>query len=484
MNVYKHGIYIEEQPTALANPAKLVGGVSVIFGTAPVNTVKDPKAAVNKLFLCETFQEAKEAVGYSSDYEKFTICQAMDAFFKIHKVGPIVVCNVLDPIKHNAKYDETVAVVDDQATATTQGVLLEGLTVKDGDSTLTAETDYITSFNDEGYLVLSLLKTGVTSVKLSGNKLDSTKVTAEDIIGYRDENAGTETGFELIRRLFPKLQQVPSFLLAPGWTQIEQVAHALTEKCRLINGAFQATALIDLDTEKAKKYRDVEKVKKDAGYEDSHQILLWPMARVNGKIMYYSAMFAAMSSKLDFDNGNVPNIYPSNKPLLADAAVLKDGTEVDLDNLEGNELNGAGVVTIVNFGGIKVWGNNTACYDANDVRTTIDPKDRWIACRKFFTWWGNNFVVAYLSKVDDNANRVLIQSIVDEENIRGNGIVSDGKAAGIRMEYNPEENTTESIVDGWLKFHQYLALYTPAEKIQNTLEFDLDTLMAELNGGE
>ncbi|RHO84569.1 hypothetical protein DW058_02430 [Clostridiaceae bacterium AF42-6] len=87
---YKHGIRIQENPTNVAAPVMLENGVPVIFGTAPVNLAANPKAATNQLFLCKTFAEAVQNLGYSDDYESYTLCQAMDAFFKAFGVGPVV----------------------------------------------------------------------------------------------------------------------------------------------------------------------------------------------------------------------------------------------------------------------------------------------------------------------------------------------------------------------------------------------------------
>ena len=80
MATYLHGVRIQENPTSVPTPAANESGVPVIFGTAPVNQATDPENATNQLFLCKTFAEAKAAVGYSDDYEKYTLCQAMDAF--------------------------------------------------------------------------------------------------------------------------------------------------------------------------------------------------------------------------------------------------------------------------------------------------------------------------------------------------------------------------------------------------------------------
>ena len=168
---------------------------------------------------------------------------------------------------------------------------------------------------------------------------------------------------------------------------------------------------------------------------------------------------------------------PSNKALRISAAVLADDTEVLLDQPQANELNAVGVVTALNQNGWKSWGNNTAAYPA-----TTDPKDRWIACRRFFSWWGNSFIVTYLDKVDNPANYRLIESIVDSENVRANSLVSTGKCAGLRMQYLKEENPIGDVIDGKIRFNQYLAPYTPAEDILNVLEFDPSMIEAALGG--
>lgn len=476
---YMHGVRIQENPTSVPTPVSNESGVPVIFGTAPINMAADPANATNKLFLCRTFAEAKAAVGYSDDYENYTLCQAMDAFFKAYGVGPIVLCNVLDPENHKETYEETLNVVSGQAVSTKKGILLSGLTVKSGETAMVVGTDYTAEFNNDGYVLITVIKDGVTSVTLSGNQLDPSKVVAADIIGSYDASTGAETGLELVRKVYPLFGLTSGLLLAPGWSHIPSVGLALAEKCANINGVFKCECVLDIDCSAtgATKYTDVENVKSESGYAHKHGIALWPMVKYAGKIMYYSAMYAAMTAYTDFNNDSVPNLSPSNRELKISATVLKDGTEVNLDTNQANELNAVGVVTAVNMGGFKAWGNNTSAYPA-----VTDPKDRWICCRRFFSWWGNSFITTYLEKVDNPANYRLIESIVDSENVRGNSLVSQGKCAGIKMVYNREDNPIGNVIDGKIVFRQYLAPYTPAEDILNVLEFDPSMIEAALGG--
>lgn len=471
---YLHGVRIQENPTSVPTPVKNEAGVPVIFGTAPVNLVADPAGAVNKLFLCNSFAEAKVAVGYSDDYENYTLCQAMDAFFKAFGVAPVVICNVLDPATHKSTYSETLNIVDGQAVSTKKGILLDGLKVGD----MTLGTDYTVAFNDDGYLVITVLKSSAEStVAVSGNVIDASKVTESSIVGSYDSGTGVETGIELIRKVYPTFGLTPSLLLAPGWSYKPTVGLALAEKCTDINGMFKCECVVDIDASRAAKYTDVEQIKQESGFSSPHTICVWPKVKYAGKEMYYSAIYAAMACYTDYNNDNVPNLSPSNRAIRISATVVEDGTEVNLDINQANELNAVGVVTALNLNGFKAWGNNTAAYP-----DTTDPKDRWIACRRFFSWWGNSFITTYLTKVDDPANYRLIESIVDSENVRGNSLVSQGKCAGIKMVYSKEDNPIANVLDGKIVFKQYLAPYTPAEDILNVLEFDPSMIEAALGG--
>lgn len=474
---YRHGIRIQENPTSVPTPVKNEAGVPVVFGTAPVNLVADPENAVNRLFLCNTFAEAREAVGYSDDYDKYTLCQAMDAFFKVFGVGPVIFCNVLDPAIHKAVYEETLDVIDGQAVTGETGILRNGLSVKQEDTILEDGKDYTIFFNDEGYAVVTVLAEGISSITLSGSRIDPTKVTPGNIVGSYDSATGEETGTELVRKVYPTFSLTPSLLLAPGWSQDPKVGLALAEKCTDVNGMFKCECVLDIDTTKAKKYTEAGDVKIESGYAGEHTICVWPMVKYAGKTMAYSAIYAAMACYTDYNNDNVPNLSPSNRAIRVSAAVLKDGTEIALDINQANELNGVGIVTALNMNGFKAWGNNTAAYP-----DTKDPKDRWIACRRFFSWWGNSFITTYMEKVDNPANYRLIESIVDSENVRGNSLVSMGKCAGIRMVYSKEDNPTGNVIDGRIVFKQYLAPYTPAEDILNVLEFDPSMVEAALGG--
>lgn len=483
---YNHGVRVQEQATSLVAPITGTAGLQVIIGTAPVNLATDPYKATNVPMIAYSFSEAVEQLGYSDDFKNYTLCQSMDACFRVFNVAPIILINVLDPAKHKkANEDATVKVESMQAIVEVAGILADTVEVSSGETTLEAGTDYIATFDEDGYLVISLTTGGkgaaATELIVKSSSIDPTKVEENDIIGGYNASTGAESGMEIIRQIYPKFGMTPGLLLAPGWSHKPNVGVVLAAKCEEINGVFTCECILDIDctADGATKYTDCNEWKNGNGYTNKHSVVLWPQVKVGTKQYAYSAIFGALTAYTDASNDDVPNLSPSNKLIGLTGSCLEDGSEVNLDQTQANLLNGQGIITAINMNGWRSWGNNTACYPAN-----TDPKDRWFCCRRFFSWWGNSFILTYFQNVDDPANYRLVESIVDSENIRGNSYVSQGKCAGARIEFSEDENPVTDILNGKIQFHQYLAPYTPAEDILNVLEFDPDMLSAALNGGE
>ena len=218
---YKHGVYNTEQATSLTVPIQGNAGLQVIFGTAPIHLAKDPAAAVNTPKLVYSYKEAVEAVGYSDDFENFTLCQSMDACFRVFNVAPIILVNVLDPNKasHTTENaEEDCAVSDGSVAYGKQFVLLDTIVVKNADATLVAGSDYEAAHEDNGSVAITLLSTAAkeaSSLTVSSTSLKPSGVTAADIVGGVDASTGKETGLELIRQIYPTLGMVPGLAL-PG----------------------------------------------------------------------------------------------------------------------------------------------------------------------------------------------------------------------------------------------------------------------------
>lgn len=481
---YQHGVRVLEQPTSVIAPITGTAGLQVVFGTAPINLADDPYAVTNVPVIANSWSEAVAQLGYSSDFSNYTLCQSMYANFKLFGVAPVIFVNVLDPNTHTKNNAATNVDIEAlEGIYKVQGVLIDTVEVKNGDTALTEGSDYVLSFNDSGEVVVTLLATGTaasaSTLSVSSTSIDPSKVKASDIIGA--STGSTDKGLEVVRQIYPKFGMTPGLLLAPGWSHNADVGVVLAAKCEEINGYFTCECFVDIDSTASgcKVYTGVKAAKEAAGLSSIHAMALWPCIQVGSQIFWASAIWGALTAYTDASNDDVPNLSPSNKLMGITGTVLADGTEVLLDQLQANAVNAAGVSTAINVNGWRSWGNNTAAYPA-----TTDPKDRWFCCRRFFSWWGNSFIQTYAQKVDDPADFRLIESIVDSENIRGNSYVSTGKCAAARIEFNEDENQVTDLINGKLTFHQHLAPYTPAEDILNILEFDPDALANALNGGE
>lgn len=480
---YKHGVYIQENPTSIIPPIVSDSGVQVVVGTAPVNLAVDPYESANKPILAYSWKEAVEKLGYSDDWGNYTLSESMDASFKRIGVAPVIYINVLDPTEHKTSGNRTLTVAEDEIVLDEIGVLLDKIEVKDstGATSYTKNLDYYVAFNKDGYPVISIVGGGAITpgdIQVDYEKIDPTLITIEDIVGGYNAMTGNSSGLELVGEVYPRLGIIPGLILAPGYSQNPEVASVIDAKSEAINGSFNCMNVLDIDSETVKQYTDVPEWKNQNAYTSRRSIALWPKVRIGSKTYWYSSIMAPLIAYTDAQNDNVPYVSPSNKRLPITATVLEDGTEVYLDQVQGNFLNGNGIVTAININGWRAWGNNTAAYPS-----TTDPKDRFIPIRRVFDWWGNTFILTYFQKVDDPANYRLIESIVDSENIRGNGLQARGQIAGAKIEFRQEDNPITNILNGRIQFIQKIAAFPPAKEIVNVLEFDPSILEDALFGG-
>lgn len=483
-SAYKHGVYVSEQETSLVAPVEGTAGLQVIFGTAPVNMLDNPAAAVNKPQLVYSYAEAVAAVGYVPDFAKYTLCESISANFTVVNTAPLILVNVLDPAKHSSTIgEESVDVEDGVAVLDKDGVLLEGLTVKNEETPLERDVDYTTSFNNDGTLNIVLLDggagSGASTLTVSGKRIDPDKVTPSDIVGGVDIETGDESGLEVVRQIYPRFSMTPGILMAPRFSKDATVTAALQAKTTEINSVFRAVCIVDIDSSKetgATKYTDVKEQKEKQAATSANCYAVWPCGKVGDTIYSGSTLAGALTAYTDAQHQDIPNWSPSNKTLSISAACLEDGTEVILDQDQADTINGYGVATFLNMNGYRLFGNNTCCYPGN-----TDPKDRWFPVRRFMSWAANTFILTYFQKVDNPMNTRLIEAIVDSENIRGNSFVARGICARYEIAYNEAENPVTDLINGKITFHQYITPYVPAEDIENVIEFDPDALSGALS---
>ena len=487
---YQHGVYTREQATSMSAATNSTAGLQVVFGTAPIYQLAD-LTGVTSPKLCSSYAEAAAALGYDTNFEAFTLNQSIKASFELFGVAPIVLVNVLDPNK--AQHVNNVSKPTEQTVTggsfvisaeqeTVPYVLRATLTVSaqtSGDP-LVAGTDYTVEYDEDGLATVTLTsatakalaKVYVTykAIKLTAGK---TAVTAAEI---------TTAISDKLREVYPRFGMTPGLLLAPGYSKDPNVAAVMQGACENINGVYSCECILDVDcgASGARTYDAVKQVKENKGLTSPHAYAYWPMAQVGNYRLSLSAIMGALTAATDAANGDVPSLSPSNKSLPGMTGLcLEDGTEVILDQAQANVVNSAGIGTVLNLNGFKAWGNNTCAYPS-----TTDPKDRWIAVRRFFTWRSNSLIQTYFERVDSPANYRMIEAIVDAENVNGNAYVAAGACAAYQCEFRSDANPTTQILDGTIKFHLTLAPYNPAECIEFTLEFDPTAIASALTGGD
>ncbi len=268
---------------------------------------------------------------------------------------------------------------------------------------------------------------------------------------------------------------VPRALLA--WAAGEMtktVEAAMVARAAAINGCFKALALADLPTDgyDIADYSECASWKSDNSYTNAALICLWPKVKQGDDIYEASIHYAGLCAQTDAAIGDdVPYNSPSNKSAQITGACLDDGTEVFLTILQANILNAAGIVTALNWGGWRLWGNNTAAYPG-----TSDPKDRWANVKRMNLWLNNTLILTYFSQVDSALNRRLIDSVVDSANIFLNGLKGAGAILGGEVVFAAADNPQTDLLNGHAKFRIYWTPPPPAEALDFIIEYDVANL--------
>lgn len=467
---YQHTISIVENPTSLLAPLTADSAIQVVVGAAPINLAGDPQRAVGRPILTNSFDEAKQNLGYSDDFKQYPACEAMDVSYRVFNVAPVIFINVLDPAKHKEEKTSQLTLQKGEAVLADDAIMLGTLRLSNGATTYEAGKDYTAEFNDAGKVMIKRIDKGAMqeNAALSAvyDVLKPEMVSANDIL----------SGIGLIDEIYPRLGVVPGILLAPGWTDKVNIGLALLAKTVKLNGNFSLMAYLDADCQEVKEYSEVGAWKAN-NYVDANGFVLWPQALIGEKQYHMSVLAAARTAQTDAANEGVPFVSPSNQLLKITGTVLADGTEVYLDTTQAGLLNSQGVATAINASGWKLWGNNTSIYPAS-----TDVKDRFLPVRRMFSWQGNTFILTYFQKVDSPMNRKLIDAICDSENIRLNGLKKRFQIADARIEYLADLNPLTSLLDGKITFKQYFTPFPPAEGITNILEYDPSALQASLEG--
>ena len=297
---YKHGVYTSEHATSLVPMTATNSGLIVAFGTAPIHLASVP-APVHTPVLCYSYKEAVTALGYSDDWEKYTLSEVVKTQFALFNMAPVVLVNVLDPAKHKKDIQDKQTAIAGGAVTLTEPVLIDTLAVKltAAHEKLKKNIDYTAAYDDEGRVIITPMAgggipSGQTELYLSYTMLDPAAVKASDIIGGIDAVTNRTEGLELIDEVFPRFGLVPGIIIAPGWSHDVTVAAVMKAKEHNICGHFNAVSICDIPTKEVKTYTAASKWKNEKNFADKDCILCWPMMKLGKEKYHLSTQLAAL----------------------------------------------------------------------------------------------------------------------------------------------------------------------------------------------
>lgn len=461
---YKHGVYIQELDTKLVPVREVSSSIPVVIGAAP-GPADGTAPPLNDPDVCYSYGEFVAAFGESTDYDNYGLCEFADVYFNKYAAAPAIFINVLDATDVT---DESKTFASDALTLAhkpVNGTVV--VTDSPATSTYVEDTDYSVDYSTG---VVTRLTGGAiaaeATVLVDYGWLDPSSVDASAIVGT--EVGNVRSGLKMVEDIFPMFGLMPGLVAAPGWSHDSTVGAEMIAQAKNINGVFKCLALLDLP-DSVTDPDGVAAQKSSVSFTDPHCVVCWPKVTLGSAEHWLSSHLAGRIAQTDANNDSVPYASPSNKALAIDG--LANG--IVYSRAQANDLNGAGVVTALNWGGSGwiLWGNRTGAYPAE-----TDVKDTFIPIRRMFDWIGNTLVLTFQQKVDFPITRRLINTIVDSANIWLNGLAGREYILGGKVVFVEEENPTTDVMDGIIKFHVYITPPSPAREIDFLLEYDIENL--------
>ncbi|NLV58687.1 MAG: hypothetical protein GXY67_07935 [Clostridiales bacterium] len=460
MAEYLHGAYGRIQ-TAGTKVAQQSRNAIVYIGTAPVHTVPGGAANVNKPLLIQNFAEAKKYLGYSSDWAKYTLCEAMHVHLEQKGVAPLVFINVLDPEVHTAAQGGTQNLTPANGRITiaaAQSIILDSVEVKtSGENPVTKQkgVDYAIAYDPaKGVITIAELTTGAlgsAALAITYDLIDATAVDAEDVIGASD-GAGLSTGIYAVKNVYQATGRIPSFLLCPGFGSLPAVHTALVQAAQKINGHWDAYVYADLPITadgSAISLSSANTWRQTNGFNKEHETVFFPLAKgTDGKVYHLSVLAAANLQELLIQQDDIPYKTPSNTdcPIIQNLYLGEDSGNVMLDDEAINEhLNKNGIASAAFVGGRwALWGAHSADYGPSAAdRLNIAETNRMM-----LFYISNDFQHRRGKSVDKPMTLNDIKSIVAEEQARLDGLVRVGALTFGRVTILAQEDAASDMVNG------------------------------------
>ncbi len=123
------GVRVNEVATSISTPNVAKVGLPYFAGSAPVYAAASG-VKVNVPVLCTSWDEAVSKLGFSYDWKKYPLCEAMYSHFQLFGCQPAIFCNVFDPkTMHKGVQTASYALDGDGQALLPAGTLLSALKV-------------------------------------------------------------------------------------------------------------------------------------------------------------------------------------------------------------------------------------------------------------------------------------------------------------------------------------------------------------------
>lgn len=459
---YIHGVETVKVSDGIRTIQEVRTAVIGLVGTAPVHKV-DPavRPAINVPVLVNSEQKA---AAFGSELPGYTLPESLDAVFDFG-YGTVIAINVFDVEKHRTDVEEAEINIGAEGKIVTGKEYVGKVVVKKAtDGTLRElTTDYTVNLVTGEITIINADDIAAGKVLLSYDYADVTKVTAADIIGEVDAVTGKKTGLKALKDVEGLFGFEPKIIIAPGYSSDA----AVRAEMETIVDTLRAYGYVDSEVGQTLEDALSARTTPGGAFNTSKQrlFLCWPRVVVydketdGEKISFYSARIAGARAKKDREKGYWWSI--SNTDLTG---VLKPEIPVSWSkrdpNCDAQLANAAGICTIINRNGLKIWGPRNASF----------PNDKGIesfeSCFRVGDLIEDSIEEAALERVDAPIDRGFIDEQIESINAFLRKRTGTGNPlAGGECWFEPDLNDSTNLAGGNIVIDYDMAPYPPAERI-------------------
>ncbi|MBQ8507218.1 MAG: hypothetical protein IJ466_07315 [Clostridia bacterium] len=371
MNKYLHGAYGAGDPQSAREAVESQNAI-IYLGTAPVHAVEGNAGKVNTPIVVRNIAEARRKLGYSDDWAKYSLCEAIHVHLQLGGVGPLVMINVLDPKKHKAAEGGSLtakAANGQVRILAAEDAILDSIAIEGKEK----GKDYAASYDcDKKIITISELvigALGTEELSISWDKIDASLVTKEDAIGASD-GAGLNSGLYAIKNVYQLTGYIPAHLVAPGFSSDPEFHEKMYEVSQQVNKhwhVYMRTDIPIMHEGTPVTLLNAATWKEAHGYNKENETTYFPLAKgTDGRIYHLSTLASGNLQALMVEQDGIPYTTPSNTdcPIIQNLYLGEESAvRVYDDELINEKLNRYGIASACYTGGRwAIWGAHSASY--------------------------------------------------------------------------------------------------------------------------